>query len=127
MPPEDTAIQIGFHTAHRYGLLLLSVLLVAFVLELVRRGHLKERYALLWLLAAGCSLIIGLFPGIIVHLSNRLHFQFLTFFFVLSFLFLLLLVLVFTVIISRLSERNRDLAQEVALLDQRVNDMEDRK
>jgi hypothetical protein len=125
--PEETVTQIGFQTAHRYGLLLLSVLLVAFVLELVRRGHLKERYALLWLFAAGCSLIIGLFPGIIVHLSNWLHFQFLTFFFVLSFLFLLLLVLTFTVIISRLSERNRDLAQEVALLNQRVGELEDQE
>jgi len=49
-------------------------------------------------------------------MSRVFHLQRLTVLFALSFLFLLGLVLAFTVVISRLTERNRDLAQEVALL-----------
>jgi len=45
-------------------------------------------------------------------------------FYGLSFLFLLGIVLGFSVIISRLSERNRKLAQELALLAHRVERLE---
>jgi len=112
----NPAAQVGLQTVHRVALPLVSLLLLALILELVRRRLLRERYALLWLVTAGTGLLIGFFPGIIVRLSQIFHFQYLTVLFVLSFLFLIGLVLSFSVVISRLSERNRELAQEVALL-----------
>ena len=114
----------GFYWSHRVGLLLISLGFVVLVLELVRREHLKERYALLWLAAAACGLGVGLCPGVIAWTSSAFGFQYLTVFYVGSFLFLLLLVLAFTVVISKLSERNRSLAQEVALLARRVEQLE---
>lgn len=114
----------GFYWSHRVGLLLISLGFMVLVLELVRREHLKERYALLWLAAAACGLGVGLFPGVIAWTSSAFGFQYLTVFYVGSFLFLLLLVLAFTVVISKLSERNRSLAQEVALLARRVEQLE---
>jgi len=115
---------MGFYLSHRIGLLLVSIIFMVTVLELVRRSHLKERYALLWLAAAACGLTVGLFPQSIVWFSQFFGFQYLTVFYVTSFLFLLLLVLAFTVVISKLSERNRELAQEVALLAHRVARLE---
>ena len=64
--------QTGFETAHRIGLAAVSILLLLLVLELVRRGLLKERYALLWLAASAFGLIIGIFPQIIVFLAGAL-------------------------------------------------------
>ncbi len=116
--------QDGFFTLHRFGLLFLSLGLVVVVLELVRRGHLKERYALLWLAVSGFGLLVGLFPQIIVWLARLFEFQYLTVVSFFAFLFLLMLVLAFTVVISRISERNRILAQELALLAQRVAQLE---
>lgn len=116
--------QIGFYAVHRAGLLVLSLALVVLILELVRRGYLKERYALLWLAVSALGLVVGIFPSIIVRLSHLLGFQYLTVLYVFSFLFLLGIVLVFTVVISRLSERSRKLAQEVALLDARLRELE---
>lgn len=104
----------------------ISLVFMGVVLELVRRSHLKERYALLWLGAALGGLCVGVFPQAVVWFSNAFGFQYLTVFYITSFLFLLLLVLVFTVVISKLSERNRDLAQEVALLSHRVARLEER-
>jgi len=115
---------VGFYWSHRVGLLLVSLSFMVLVLELVRREHLKERYALLWLAAAACGLGVGFFPSLITWTSALFGFQYLTVFFVGSFLFLLMLVLAFTVVISKLSERNRTLAQEVALLAHRVEQLE---
>ncbi|HPO15677.1 MAG TPA: DUF2304 domain-containing protein [Candidatus Hydrogenedentes bacterium] len=116
--------QHGFYILHRLGLLVLSLALVISVLELVRRGHLKERYALLWLAVSGFGLLVGCFPSIIVRLSVILGFQYLTVVSFFAFLFLMLLVLVFTVVISRLSERSRRLAQEIALINERLERLE---
>lgn len=114
----------GFYWSHRVGLLLISLGFMLLVLELVRRAHLKERYALLWLAAAVSGLGVGFFPGVITWVSAAFGFQYLTVFYVASFLFLLLLVLAFTVVISKLSERNRILAQEIALLSRRIEALE---
>lgn len=119
-------MQLGFQPAHRVGLLIVSLLLVGLVLELVRRRRFKERYALLWLAASGCVLLVGLAPSLVVWVAQALHVQFLTVFFVLSFVFLLGLVLSFSVVISQLSEQNRDLAQEVGLLENRISRLERR-
>lgn len=116
--------QQGLTFEHRFALLLMSVALLVIVLELVRRGYLKERFALLWLATAAAGLVIGVFPGIITAVSESFSFQYLTVLFVLSFVFMLGLVLSFTVVISRLSERNRELAQELALLDNRLRALE---
>jgi hypothetical protein len=122
---EANAIgQEGFYLAHRLGLLAAGVALVLLVLELVRRGHLKERYALLWLGASFGALAIGLFPNVIARVSVLLELQYLTVVFVACFLFLLALVLAFSAILSQLSERCRELAQEVALLEARLEKME---
>jgi len=112
--------QQGLTHEHRIALLVMSVTLLVTILELVRRGYLKERFALLWLATAGAGLVIGVFPGIITSVSALFSFQYLTVLFILSFVFLLGLVLSFTVVISRLSERNRELAQELALLENRL-------
>lgn len=124
---NEPIAQTGFYLGHRLGLLVLSLGLVFLVLELVRRGHLKERYALLWLGVSGFGLLVGIFPSLIVRLSHLMQFQYLTVVSFFAFLFLIFLVLVFTVIISRLSQRIRTLAQEVALLSQRIRELEAKK
>lgn len=111
---------------HRVALLIMSLVLLGLVLELVRRGMLKERYALLWLATSLFGLVLGIFPGLIVKLSQLLHFQFVTVLLALTFLFTLGLVLSFSVVISRLSERNRELTQEVALLENALKKLEKR-
>ena len=117
--------QTGFTMPHRVALLALSVMLLAVILELVRRGRFKERYALLWLASALLGLMVGVFPGIIVWIARILNVQFLTVVFGLAFVFFLGLILSFCVVISQLSEQNRELAQELALLANRLKTLED--
>ncbi len=116
--------QTGFAVSHRIGMLVLSFVLVLVVLELVRRHRFKERYALLWLGASLACLLVGLFPSLIVWTAQLFRVQYLTVFFAMAFVFILGLVLSFSVVISQLTERNRELAQEVGLLSARVKDLE---
>jgi hypothetical protein len=121
------AAQMAIQDPHRIAITALSVVLFALVVELVRREYLKERYALLWLGTAGVGLIIGIFPGLIARAADAVHFQLVTILFVVSFVYVLGIILSFTVIISKLSERNRRLAQDVALLAHRVQRMEENR
>jgi len=110
---------------HRAALFAMSLVVLGAVFELVRRGLLKERYALLWLGAAAAGLVVGIFPGIISIVADAFRLQYLTVIFLVYFVFTLFIVLVFSVVISRLVERNRALAQEVALLALSVKQLEE--
>jgi hypothetical protein len=99
-----------------------SVLVVVF--ELIRRGRLKERYSLLWLLAGGMLLVFSLSRNLLESISRLLGiFYPPSFLFLLAFLFLLLITLHFSVVISGISEKNKQLAQELSLLRQEIQEM----
>jgi len=123
----NETIEVAIQAPHRIAITILSVVLFALVIELVRREFLKERYALLWLATAGIGLVIGIFPSVIARFAEAVHFQLITTLFVVSFLYVLGIVLGFTVIISKLAERNRRLAQDVALLAHRVQRIEENR
>ena len=94
-----------------------SVALLAVVVELIRRGRLKERYSLLWLLAGGILLFLSLSRGVLDSIARLLGiFYPPSFLFLLAFFFLLLITLHFSIVISGLTEKNKKLAQEIALL-----------
>jgi len=112
---NDLAVT-GLQFPHRIAILMLSLALLGLALELVRRGLLKERYALLWLVTASGGVAIGIAPGLIVAIADWFSFQYLTVIFVIYFFFSFGLVLNFSIVISQLYERNRALTQEVALL-----------
>ncbi len=100
--------------------------LLIVVVELIRRGRLKERYSLLWLLAGGILLFLSSSRSVLEFISRKVGiFYPPSFLFLLAFLFLLLITLHFSVVISGLSEKNKKLAQELALLRQEMRDLID--
>jgi hypothetical protein len=93
------------------------------VVELIRRGRLKERYSLLWLFAGGVLLVLSSSRNILEYISNMVGIYYPpSLLFLLAFLFLLLITLHFSVTISGLSEKNKRLAQELALLRQEMRE-----
>jgi hypothetical protein len=101
-----------------------SGMVLFLVLELIRRGRLKERYSLLWLFSGMVMLILALSRGILEYIAHAIGiFYPPSLLFLIAFIFLLLITLHFSVIISGLSERNKKLAQEIALLRQNVEEM----
>ena len=100
-----------------------SIVTFVFVFLLLRRGVLREKYAVLWLLVSGVALVLALTPGALRWVSDTLGVQ--TPSNLLFFVTVVLLVLVSVQLsyeLSRHEMRIRRLAEEVALLHRRLDD-----
>ena len=102
-----------------------SGLLLLVVLELVRRRRLMERYALLWLFSAVVLLGLSSFRGLLEDAASLIGIAYppSTLFFI-AFAFVLVLLLHFSLAVSRLTDQSKVLAQRLALLDKRMRDIE---
>ena len=102
-----------------------SVGLLKLIFELVRRRRLKEKYSLVWLFTSLALFAVSTIPGLLDSFGHAMGIYYSpTAFFILAFFFLTLIALQFSVVISKLSERNKTLSQEVALLKQRIEELE---
>ncbi len=94
-----------------------SIFALVLVLELVRRRRLREEYSLLWLATAFMMLIFSAWRDLLHSLSALVGIAYPpNLLFLLAALFTLLLLLYFSTIITRLTQENKEIAQEVALL-----------
>lgn len=88
------------------------------VLELVRRRRLAERYALLWLVMGVLLVVLAVWTELLGTLTKLVGIHLpANFLFLAAFGVGFLLLLHFSVVISRLSDETKILAQEVARLD----------
>src|ERR671934_1727633 len=95
-----------------------SSTLVLIVFELLRRRRLVERYALLWLGSSLVLLLLSVWTGLLKIVSDAVGIVYPpNALFVIAFGFVLVLLLHFSLAISRLSGETKVLAQKVARLD----------
>lgn len=102
-----------------------AVVIVLSLFEMLRRNRLREKYAVVWFSIAIASLVIAVFPGLLSSVASILNVQLpsnLLFF--LGSLVLLAMSLQHSYELGRLEERSRTLAEEVALLRERVARLE---
>ncbi len=105
----------------RIEVIVLAVVICFLIFELIRRKRLMERYAILWLLAGICVLVLALWKGLLTTLAHAAGITYLpSALFAVAFLFVLLMLVHFSTTISRLSDQNTMLAQRLALLQQRL-------
>ncbi len=114
----------------RFIVTLLALVILTVTVELIRRRKLKEEYALLWILTGIVILFFSVFPGILYFISELVGLHHLTTIMLITFLFLLIIVLHFSTVISRLNERETELAQHFAILEWKLkqsDNMRDKK
>lgn len=106
------------------GLILLLALL--WIVNMIRRRKLELKYALSWMTAIILMLIVDIFPPILSVISycfgiatpvNTL--------FLLGFIFSLALLFTLTVIVSRLSDKVRQLSQAAAMNEKEIRELKD--
>jgi hypothetical protein len=112
-------LQRGLAVAVTLALLLL-------VFELVRRKRLSERYAILWLLAATTLFVLAAWKGLLTTLSNDVGISYPpSALFAVAIGLIAMILLHFSLAVSRLSDQNKVLAQRLGLLQQRIEESEE--
>ncbi|MCK5512241.1 MAG: DUF2304 domain-containing protein [Thermodesulfovibrionia bacterium] len=97
--------------------ILISFTVLILVIEAIRRGLLKEKYALLWLFASIVIITLSVWRKLLDTVAFAFGFYYPpSFLFLIGLGFLLLIALHFSIIISTISERNKRLAQELGIV-----------
>lgn len=107
--------------------LVVGLWMLLLIIELVRRRKLREEYSWLWLMTGSGILLLTLWFDLlkwITHLVGALSPSSTIFLF--AFLFLIFISLHFSVVISKLTDRNKELAQRYALLELEVHELKKR-
>jgi hypothetical protein len=104
-----------------------AVVTFVFVFYLLRRGILREKYAVLWLFFSGAALFFAIFPSVLDRISFAIGIA--TPVNLLFFVTVVLLILVSVQLsyeLSRHEGRIRRLAEEVALLQQQITSLNEK-
>jgi hypothetical protein len=100
-------------------LVVLTLGMVGFVLHLVRSGRLRAKYAMLWSTVGAGLTVLAAFPGLLDWTATHVGIYYPpAAFLTAAVAFLLVLAVHFSWELSRLEERSRTLAEEIALLRQ---------
>lgn len=106
--------------------LIINFLFILAICEAIRRRKLDEKYALLWLVSALVIFIFTLFPDLLFKISDKLGVYYLSTLFILCFVFLMAITFSYAIFITRLTQRNKTLSQEVAILKSKVERLQRR-
>jgi hypothetical protein len=107
--------------------LAVSVGLLLLIIELVRRRKLREEYSWLWLLTASTIIVLSVWFDLLKWITSLVGAMVpASTIFMLAFLFLIFISLHFSVVISKLTNHNIELAQRYALLELEVNEVKKR-
>jgi len=106
--------------------IIISLTLLIFIIELVRRKKLREEYSWLWLLTGAMILILALWYDLLQGITHLIGAGLPTStLFFLGLVFLILIAVQFSVKVSELNNQVKNLAQENGLLKNRVEELEE--
>ena len=102
-----------------------SLMLFFAVFELVRRKQLMERYALLWMFSTVVVLALSIWRGLLEEFSATIGVAYApSALFAVALGLVLVLLLHFSLVVSRLADQSKLLAQRVGILQQQVNELQ---
>lgn len=103
-----------------------AAITLIFIFDLLRRGVLKEKYAVLWLFFAGAALFFALVPSALDRIASAIGvYAPVNLLFFVTIVLLVLVSVQLSYELSRHEARIRRLAEEVALLTQRLDAHQD--
>ncbi len=96
-----------------------------FVLELVRRRRLKEEYSLLWLATAVALIVLSLSRPALDLLASTVGIIYPpSALFLVAVIFVLFILLHYSIVLTRLTQENKENAQQLALLRWQIEQMQ---
>ena len=92
-----------------------------YILEMVRRRKLREEYSILWLFGSAMILVLSLKQDWLVGIAHAVGIVYPpSFLFLVGILFILLILIHFSIAISKLHHMNKKMAQEIALMKEKA-------
>ena len=102
-----------------------AIIITLVTVELIRRRKLREEYSLLWFLASVVLMVFGIWPELLLWASVVTGVYYLTIMIVICFGFLSLMVLHLAMVVSRSADDSRKLAQRLALMERKLEELGD--
>ena len=109
-------------------LLIISIIVLAVVIYNVVKNKMNIHYSMIWIVWGFGTIIVALFPQIIVWLTNLLHIQVVSSTVFLIYIFLLYCLTFY--VYFKISRHNEDIVNinyELASLKKKINDLEKKK
>jgi hypothetical protein len=104
------------------------VVILAAIIELIRRHRLQERYALLWIATGAVMLVFAIWRSALDQFAQLVGVAYPpSALFMVAGLFVLVVLLHFSTVLSRLSDQNKTLAQKIALLEEQLREKDERR
>ena len=104
----------------------ISIVFLIATFEFVRKRHLREEYAILWVLTSFAIAVLSLWPGLIELLSRVTGFYYITSVVAILFVFMVALLMHYSIVISKIKELNKELVQRYALLELKIREIDQR-
>ena len=102
-----------------------SLLIIFFVISLIRKRKLREEYSILWIVGGLVLIVFSIWRGLVDIIADMAGVAYApAVLFLIGIFFAVLMFLHFTVVISRQTDQNKALAQEIALLRNRIRELE---
>ena len=97
--------------------IVVSTALLLYILEMVRRRKLREEYSILWLFGSVVILVLSLKRAWLISIALAVGIAYPpSFLFLVGILFIMLILIHFSIAISKLHQMNKKMAQEIALM-----------
>lgn len=108
--------------------LIVSLLLAVVIFQLIRKKKLKEQYSLLWFLTVAVMLLLSLWEGLLYRVSSLMGIAVPSnALFLLALLFMFVMSLHYSLLVSRLTDQSKMLAQRIAILDHDLRELDGSK
>lgn len=111
--------------ALRISLIIALIIYFSCIYVMLKKGKLNFKYSLLWIISGIFMLFFIIFPGALEQLARWIGIiNYLNGLFAVVLFGLIILLMFLTTIVSELSNKNRVLIQECALLEERIRRLE---
>jgi hypothetical protein len=124
MIPAVLADALDLTSPQRILLILVALASAAGTVELIRRRLLSESYAMLWLAISAALMVFALVPQLLFWVSQGIGVEYYTIMILVCFLLLAGIILQYSIVLSRRGEQSRRIVQRMALLQQRLEQLE---
>jgi len=106
--------------------IMISVILILFILDLIRRQKMTFRYAMFWISSSAAVLLLTLHYPLLASLARLAGFQITSnFIFFLAIVFFIVVCLLLSVYVNEQNNRTERLAQSVGILEHRIKTLQD--